>query len=725
MKRLLLLSALLFGSLIVFAQTQQGYVKTKGRMVNGQLVPGQGLKGATVSVHGRTAVLVNSEDGAFSFPTPDNQFRLDSVKKKGYLLVDLDACPRTYKTSGNPLYLVMETPEQQLQDKLNAERKIRRNLQKQLQEREDEIEDLKTQQKISDEEYRQALQKLYADQESNEQLISDMAKRYSELDYDQLDEFYRQVSYHIENGELVKADSLLKTRGDITAQVGNILQRGQTLAEQDEHLQKAKAVQQADIDEAARRCYSYYETFAAQHLNDTAAYYLELRASLDTTNIKWQLDADRFLFEYVASYDKALYYCQRALRHALIQFGEDHQEVATIYNELNCVLVEKGDFDKALELLMKTLKIEESLGVEPHEIATTYNNIGVTYERIGDYDKALEYHKKAISIREKEKESDPIGLAFSLNSIGTVYNFKGAYQDAKKSYNTAIDLMESVYGKNHHILANMYSNMAVTNYNLGEFDLALKNIEEALSIWESILGKSHPNTAIAYRNMGVIYYTQLNDYDNALLYLEKAKKIDENVFGENNPKTAISYECLGNYYNTKGEYDKALEYLTRSVNIQIEYVGEHHPDVASCYNTIGWVYSNMGQYDKSIENYEKSLRLNQELYGEYHSNTAWSYHNIGLVYFYKKDYDKALFYHKKALSIRKTVWQDQHEEVAWSYNNVGNSHYCLKQFNEALENYNESYQILLSVLGEDHPNTIIVKDKISEIQAKIAEQENK
>ena len=37
-------------------------MKTKGRMVNGKLVPGQGLKGATVSVQGRTSVLVNADD---------------------------------------------------------------------------------------------------------------------------------------------------------------------------------------------------------------------------------------------------------------------------------------------------------------------------------------------------------------------------------------------------------------------------------------------------------------------------------------------------------------------------------------------------------------------------------------------------------------------------------------------------------------------------------------
>ena len=47
MKRYLFLFVALVIGVLTSAQTQQGYVKTKGRMVNGKLVPGQGLKGAT------------------------------------------------------------------------------------------------------------------------------------------------------------------------------------------------------------------------------------------------------------------------------------------------------------------------------------------------------------------------------------------------------------------------------------------------------------------------------------------------------------------------------------------------------------------------------------------------------------------------------------------------------------------------------------------------------
>ncbi|MBQ4632410.1 MAG: hypothetical protein IJB46_03560, partial [Prevotella sp.] len=259
--RILTAIGALFLCVISVAQTQQGVVKTRGRMVNGKHVPGKGLPGTVVSIKGRTAIGVKNSNGTFSFPVNGKQFMVQTVKKSGYTLVDADAAPKTYMHSANMLYLVMETPEQVTQDKLTSEKKIRRTLQRQLQEREDEIEALKAANKISQQEYQKALQKLYADQENNEKLISDMAKRYSELDYDQMNEFYRQVNNFIEQGELTKADSMLRSRGDVGSQIEAELKRGETIRQKKEELQQAEAVHKHGIEELARRCYSYYENF--------------------------------------------------------------------------------------------------------------------------------------------------------------------------------------------------------------------------------------------------------------------------------------------------------------------------------------------------------------------------------------------------------------------------------------------------------------------------------
>ena len=535
MKKFILISLILFIGTWSFAQTQQGYVKTKGRMVNGKLVPGQGLKGATVSVKGRTAVLVNANDGAFSFPVPDKQFRLDSVRKKGYQLVDMEACPRTYNYSGNPIYIVMETPDQQLQDQLAAERKIRRNLQKQLQDKEDEIEDLKAQQKISDEEYRTALQKLYQDQENNEQLIKDMAKRYSELDYDQLDEFYRQVSYCIENGELVKADSLLNTRGDLSQQVEEQLQKGQALQEQEEQLGKAKAVHAADQEELARRCYSYYETFAAQHLNDTAAYYLELRSSLDTTYVEWLDEAGEFISQYIADYNKAQVYFQKGLKLSIAKSGEQSERSGTQYANIGETYWYLGDYEKALEFDNKALSIRKKVfGDEHPDVAHSYQGIGVNYYAMGDYEKALEFNNKALSIRKK------------------------------------------VFGEEHPDVANSYHGVGADYYAMGDYEKALEFHNKALAIRKKVFGEEHPDVAKSYHQLGKVY-TQKGDYPKALEYLQKALNIRLKNYGEIHFEVAASYFYIGSVYEQLEDIAKAIEYYEKAVRIDEQALGIDHP----------------------------------------------------------------------------------------------------------------------------------------------------
>ena len=495
MKKYFLLSAVMMLGIMLSAQTQQGYVKTKGRMVDGKHVPGQGLKGATISIKGRTAVLVNADNGAFSFPVAEAQFRLDSVKKKGYQLVDMDVCPKTYSYSSNPIYLVMETPEQQLQDKLTAERKIRRNLQRQLQEREDEIEALKEQQQISDEEYSQAMQKLYQDQENNEQLIADMAKRYSELDYDQLDEFYRQVSYYIENGELVKADSLLNTRGDLSQQVEEQLQKGQALQEQEEQLGKAKAVHAADMEELARRCYSYYETFAAQHLNDTAAYYLELRASLDTTNVDWLNEAGEFISQYIADYNKAQVYFQKGLKLSIAKSGEQSERSGTQYANIGETYWYLGDYEKALEFHNKALSIRKKVFGEEHpDVAHSYHGIGADYYAMGDYEKALEFHNKALAIRKKVFGEEHPDVAHSYHQLGKVYTQKGDYPKALEYLQKALNIRLTNYGEIHYEVAASYFYLGSVYEQLEDLAKAIEYYEKAVRIDEQALGIDHPYT---------------------------------------------------------------------------------------------------------------------------------------------------------------------------------------------------------------------------------------
>ncbi|MBQ3363752.1 MAG: hypothetical protein IJG42_07385 [Muribaculaceae bacterium] len=215
MKKILFLAITMSLALCAMAQNQQGYVKTKGRLNNdGKVVPGKYLNGVVIQVKGYSPVITDSQ-GRFSIPVDGGTFMIQSVKKQGYDLIDKDALQQVYHYSSNPLVIIMESDQQLKDDRLAIERKIRRTMQRQLQAQEDEIEALMEQNRITKDEYQKKLEQLYAEQENREKLISNMAERYLQTDYDQMDEFNLRINDCILNGKLVEADSLLQSKGDI------------------------------------------------------------------------------------------------------------------------------------------------------------------------------------------------------------------------------------------------------------------------------------------------------------------------------------------------------------------------------------------------------------------------------------------------------------------------------------------------------------------------------
>ena len=621
MKRILSLVLVLVSVLTYADSVQQGCVKTRGRMINGKHVPGEGLPGSIVSIKDRTAIGVKNNNGTFSFPVTDNQFRVDSVKKKDYVLLDADAASKTYTHTADTLFFVMETPEQILQDKLATERRLRRSLQAKLQNRENELDSLIAIQKISQEEYQQSLQKLYDEQSENDKLISDMAERYSTLDYDQMDEFYRKVSYYIEQCEFVKADSLLKTRGNLQAQIESALQTGQLIDQKKAELSKAEKVHQHDIGELAKRCYSYYENFKMQYQNDSAAYYLEQRVQLDTTNTQWIDEYADFLDVYLAQYDKAIEYYQQSLAIRKQVFGESHPDVAHSYNNIGSVYHVQGDYAHALVYYQQSLAIWKQVYGDFHpDVALSFSNIGNIYYAQGEYVRALEYHQQSLAIRKQ------------------------------------------VFGESHPSVANSYNNIGYVYDAQGDYARALEYYQQSLVIRKQVYGESHPGVATSYNNIGSVYHVQ-GDYAHALEYYKQSFAIWKQVYGEYHPNIATSYGNIGVLYNAQGDYTRALEYHQQSLVIRKQLFGESHPDVALSYNNIGSVYDVQGNYTCALEYYQQALTILKQVYGEYHPYVATSYNNIGGIYDAQGDYAHALYYYQQSLDIRTQVLGSEHPKT--------------------------------------------------------------
>lgn len=690
MKRLFLLTIIVMAAAFAsMAQTQAGYVKTKGRMgSNGQVVAGTRLAGATVQVKGRNAV-VSGANGAFALPIPSKKYYLQTVKKNGYMLLDPEVLQRVYSYSTNPLILVMESPEQQKDDKLAAEKKLRRSLQKQLQAKEDALEALKEQNKVTQDEYHKALEALYEEQDKNGQLISEMAEHYAQVDFDLLDAFNQQVSTCILNGELLKADSLLRSKGDMDSRIAKVHeQEAAQAAEQAElsrrqrNLEQSIAGTRSEKADIAQDCYSFHKKFILECLHDSAALYIEKRANLDPQNALWQFDAGSY-FQRRGLLHKAEDYLQRALTLARSNAQADPQNneapLARMLINVALLYQDQGRRTDADRLYNEALEILRRLTAENPEaydlrIAATLNSLGILHDRL---DKSEAFFNEALEIYSRYAKDDPATymnlVADILNNLGILYDENQYAGNSEEMYRSALDiyrrLAEGSPDTYNPDVAATLNNLSSLYHRYGvKAEEGEQMQQEALQIYRQ-LAKKDPQVytsklAAVLSNLAVQYYgDERNDdgeraYDEALEAYRILVRDDAHSY---KPLMATKLYEQGIRLYQEGKLDKSEAMFSEALGLYRELADAdsrtYLPEVAKMLRNVANLLDKRQNWEESEKLYQEELAINKQLaqqYRQYTADVARTYGNLSNHALLMKQFDKALDYARQGLACDST-----------------------------------------------------------------------
>lgn len=682
-----LFAGLLICSAVCSQNTQKGYVKTRGRLgSDGMVIPGERLAGAAIMLKDGNSVVSKSK-GTFSLLLPNDNYFLHDVKKQGYVISDPEILSKRYTYSSNPLVLVLEDKMQHETELRAIKRRISNNLNAQLQKRDEEIALLKEQNKISADKYREMLQKLNSDQDNSERLISDMAERYVKIDFDQLDDFNRRISDCIINGRLIEADSLLQTKGDIHMRVGELRKHQQLnaleeekLARKQKKLERSKALAQKTLEELAQDCYSKFEILKLQHQNDSAAYYIGLRASLDTTNVEWQKEAGDYNMYIMGLYEKSLEYYQVALRNAICIYGESSDEVAACYLLMGESYHFVDNFPMAKQYYEKSYEIRKQLFDEDNvNIADCYNNLGTLFQSSGDYAKAYDYGVKALEIRKKLLGEKHPSTALSYFNVAAAYSTLSKLEDALAYHNKALEIRKEVFGEYHLDVAKSYNGIGLQYDIMNNLQEAEKYYKKAIEIGNKVVSNTHKDLCEFYNNMSGVYI--------------RSKRIEE---GEN-----INNKVLGNL---------------------ISLFGENHHLVAACYNTIGYSYYVIRMFEKSLVSFEKALKIKAYLYGEDHPDMATFLTNVSVICFEMGNMEKALNYSLKGLNIAEAKLGDTNILLASYYDYTARVTSKMGKNKESLDYYKRALAIYRKFYPETHESIVKAKESIKLIEAKLQDE---
>ena len=692
---------------------------------NGQVIPGSRLAGATVRIKGRNAV-VSQTGGTFSFPTPGNKYVVQGVIKQGYVLIDPESTIRQHNYSSNPLILVMETPERQTADKLENERKIRRTLQRQLQEREDEIEALKEKDKITTAQYQETLQQLYDEQQSNERLISDMAERYSLIDFDQEDEFNLRISDCILNGRLTEADSLLRSKGDINARINELNQHHEANTQMRSNLEKSEAMELKNRQDIAQDCYHFFEKFFMEHQNDSAARYIELRAGLDENNPQWQFDAGCF-FQKRGQHKQADKYYQLALETAREQAKAEPQAfepmLAHTLNNVALLRAEQGRSNQAADLFQEALDIYKRLAGETPQVYDAYaasvqNNLALLYsDNKNTFEESEQLFNQALDTYLKQAKDNPRAFmpnaASVMNNLGLLYNENDYFQESEKKHTDALEIYRTLTSKEPlayqaDVAATLNNLAALYHRNDMNGQECETMLSEAVQIYRQLADDDMtlygPTLAATLSNLAIQYRNHQRDADSYRANEEELAVYE--TLSQTAPATWLcrlaekAYD-LGITCYQGDELEQSSLFFQKALDAYRSLAktnpGNYQLDVAKVLRNLATVKDMLLQDQQSEALYLEELAINQELAKanpvQYESDVARSYGNLSNHALLKGDFQKAVDYANEGLS--------HDSSKLFIQANLALAHLCMGDMTHAWEIYQRYADTLKETFLDD------------------------
>lgn len=259
-------------------------------------------------------------------------------------------------------------------------------------------------------------------------------------------------------------------------------QHYQTLAEKEAHLKTIKSL----LDETTTlNDKAYVRTLMADllhsmgRLNEALKYWAEaLEIAIQMNNKMAQqaiLNNISQVYQSKGDYDKALEYLIKA------QNLDTKISNGAISNNISLIHIERGDYKSALKELDKSMNLDAET-IDNTALTTRYMNIGSIYYKTEEYDKALHYMNKALNI--SRKIGDKLGLCHCLNGIASVYHDRNNKDMAFKYLKQALEICEELGDK---VLSSIVLyNMSSIYYEQGNFDTALKYLNKSLSISREI-----------------------------------------------------------------------------------------------------------------------------------------------------------------------------------------------------------------------------------------------
>ncbi len=299
-------------------------------------------------------------------------------------------------------------------------------------------------------------------------------------------------------------------------------------------------------------------------------------------------------------------------RQALYSFT-----IAGIYRSL-------GELSRALELYEQAAELRLELFGEDHmDVAEVFDELAVTHQRQGNYDAAEPPMRRAFAIRERLLGRDNNELLPSLNNLGLLLYRMGNYEQANILLEETARRVEEGEGFYATPTAITRSNYALSLHETGDYEAAEKLYREALAINIELHGEEHSHVSISLHNLASLLADngQLEEAEDAA---RRALAMRQKLLGEEHPRIVATMTGLAEILFQQERHEEARPLFVRAVDIGRKALGDENWRVGNALT--GWARLLLAtdETEAAVPMLEEALAIYRAKLPEGHIRTAYA-----------------------------------------------------------------------------------------------------
>jgi tetratricopeptide (TPR) repeat protein len=391
-------------------------------------------------------------------------------------------------------------------------------------------------------------------------------------------------------------------------------------------------------------------------------------------------------------------------------FGETGIPLASAYNYLSRLYLDKGDLAGAVQLRRKAMDIYEKyttatvpwavMGLRPYAMIVL---------KQAKFDEAEKLSRRTAEMEEQVFGKDsPVALVNSKQLMLSLYRESGRYGEAEPLAEEMIVAGGSNNQDKGIALAQALSQLAEMHIDQERLESAESLVKRAMEVQTKELGPNHPDVAYSLENLGDIYYSHRDFVKSKEMY-QKAAGIVASYFGKHSDGYATALLFLADNELAQSNYGAAEKLYKEARSIYLDILGPNARDLALVDQKLAHMYFETGNFEEAKSKALSALNIREHMYGLEHPATATALSELAYVSLLKSDAEYCESLYKLSLSIDSQIYGKENPAIAAALIRLGNFYAMQGQYAKAEDALKSAVAIRDKVFGE---NSVLTADAL-------------